>query len=330
MKKMGFLISHKNCERRRALLPEHMGEIKNLDSLYFEQGYGLSVGIQDEEYTRIGCHVVSRDEILSCDVITDVKLGDADYLSSISDGKILFGWAHAVQNVDFTTQMLKAKHTVIAWEEIFEDGRYIFHRNREVAGEAAIMHAFRFSGKMPYDTKVAILGNGQTTKGALRILHGLGAKVDVYGRKLESLFKKKMYDYDVLVNCVMWDTSRTDRIIYKDDLKKMKPGTLIIDVSCDPHLEIETSHPTTIDNPVYEVDGVIHYAVDNTPAMYPITVTKVLSEGVSKYIDCLIEKDFNEYPENLKNASVIKNGCIMDERIRAFRERIKAICAGEN
>lgn len=307
-------------------MPEHMSEIKNLDSLYFEQGYGLSVGIQDEEYRKLGCHVVSRDEILSCDIITDVKLGDADYLSSITDGKILFGWAHAVQNVDFTTQMLNAKHTVIAWEEIFEDGRYIFHRNREVAGEAAIMQAFRYCGKMPYDTKVAILGNGQTTKGALRILHGLGAKVDVYGRKLESLFKKKMFDYDVLVNCVMWDTSRTDRIIYKEDLKKMKPGTLIIDVSCDPHLEIETSHPTTIDNPVYEVDGVIHYAVDNTPAMYPITVTKVLSEGVSKYIDCLIEKEFDEYPENLKTASVIKKGCINDERIKKFRERLNLSC----
>ena len=326
MKKMGFLISHKNGECRRALLPEHMKEIRNLDSLYFEQGYGVAVGVSDDEYLKLGCHVVPREKIFSCDIITDVKLGDADYLSSIEDGKILFGWAHTVQNVEFTSQMIKAKHTVIAWEEIFEDGRYIFHRNREVAGEAAIMHAFRYCGKMPYDTKVAILGNGQTTKGALRILHGLGAKVDVYGRKLESLFKKKMFDYDVLVNFLMWDTSRTDRIIYKEDLKKMKPGTLIIDVSCDPHLEIETSHPTTIDNPVYEVDGIIHYAVDNTPAMYPITVSKVLSEGVSKYIDCLIEKSSNEYPENIKTATVIREGCVIDERIRKFRERLGLSC----
>ncbi len=60
---------------------------------------------------------------------------------------------------------------------------------------------------MPYDATVAILGNGQTAKGALRILHGLGAQVDVYPRKFEQLFRKKMYDYDVLVNCIMWDTS---------------------------------------------------------------------------------------------------------------------------
>ena len=318
MKKVGLLISHKSGERRRAILPNDIKKnVKYPEFLFFEEGYGLSIGVRDDEYSACGCNIVSRDEVLKCDIITDVKLGDADYLDKISGQKIFFGWAHAVQNIPFTTQMIYNKHTVIAWEEIFEDGRYIFYRNREVAGEAAIMQAFTYSGKMPYDAKVAILGNGQTAKGALRILHGLGADVDVYGRKFESLFKKKMYDYDVLVNCVIWDTSRHDRIIYKEDLKKMKPGTLIIDVSCDPYLEIETSHPTTIDNPVYEVDGVIHYAVDNTPAMFPITVTKVLSEGVSRYIDYLVQMD--NFPEPLQNAMVIENGEIRDSRISDFR-----------
>ena len=78
--------------------------------------------------------------------------------------------------------------------DFFEDGRYIFYRNREVAGEAAVLHAFRYCGRMPYDTQVAIIGNGQTAKGAMRILHGLGARVDVYGRRLEGLFKKKKLD----------------------------------------------------------------------------------------------------------------------------------------
>lgn len=259
-------------------------------------------------------------------MITDVKLGDADYLDEISPNKILYGWAHAVQNIPFTSNILSNNHTVIAWEDIFENGRYIFYRNREVAGEAAIMHAYRYCGKMPYDTKVAILGNGQTAKGALRVLHGLGAEVDVYNRKLEKLFREMMYDYDVLVNCVMWDTNRTDRIIYKDDLKKMKPGTLIIDVSCDPYLEIETSHPTSIDDPVYVIDGVIHYSVDNTPGMFPITITKVLSEGISRYIDFIIEDDINSYPDNLRAAVVIENGHIRDERIKTFRIARNELC----
>lgn len=326
MKTMGFVISHKNGERRRALLPEQIKQITYPERLYFEKGYGETVGVEDKEYEALGCHCVSRNEALQCDIIADVKLGDADYLLDIEDGKILFGWAHAVQGIDFTSAVLKKNHTVIAWEEIFEDGRYIFYRNREVAGEAAIMHAFMYSGKMPYDAKVAILGNGQTAKGALRILHGLGATVDVYSRKMENLFKQKMFEYDVLVNCIMWDTSRDDRIIYREDLKKMKKGTLIIDVSCDPYLEIETSHPTTIENPVYTVDGVVHYAVDNTPAMYPITVTKVLSEGIVNYMNYILESDYASYPDNLKKAVVILEGKIKDARISEFRKKRGLFC----
>jgi len=228
-----------------------------------------------------------------------------------------------VQKLDFTSCCLKSGHSVLAWEEIFEDGRYIFYRNREVAGEAAVLHAFRYCGRMPYDTQVAIIGNGQTAKGAMRILHGLGARIDVYGRRLEGLFKKKKYDYDVIVNCVMWDTSRTDHLICREDLSRMRPGTMIVDVACDPHLGIETSHETTIDDPVYVVDGVIHYAVDNTPAMFPITVTKVLSEGFAPYVDAILD---GQLPASLEKAMVIRGGVIQDERIRRFREARNVFC----
>lgn len=326
MKTMGFLISHKDGEQRRAILPKQVAQLSHPENLFFEKGYGRSVGVNDKEYIKAGANIVEREECLKCNIIADVKLGDADYLNQISESKIMFGWAHTVQNIDFTSDMLRKNHTVVAWEEIYENGRYIFYRNREVAGEAAVMQAFRYSGRMPYDSTVAILGNGQTAKGAMRVLHGLGAKVDVYGHRLEKLFKEKMFDYDVIVNCVMWDTSRTDRIIYKEDLRKFKPGTLIIDVSCDPHLEIETSHPTTISNPVYVEDEVIHYAVDNTPAMFPITVSKVLSEGIVNYIDIMLEKDFEDYPESLKKATVILNGCIRDERIKTFRQNRNVFC----
>ncbi|MDO4306314.1 MAG: N(5)-(carboxyethyl)ornithine synthase [Eubacteriales bacterium] len=320
---MGFLISHKNNEKRRALLPKDLSMIKNCDCLYFESGYGESVNCTDEEYLRYGVHVVSREEVLECDIIVDVKLGDADYLEEIEDGKILCGWAHAVQGIEFTSVCLKKNFTVIAWEEIFEHGQYIFHRNREVAGEAGILQAFLYCGKMPYDTKVAILGNGQTAKGALRVLNGLGAEVDVYGRNLENLFKRNMDQYDVLVNCIMWDTNRTDRIIYREDLKRLKKGCMIVDISCDPNLEIETTHATTIDNPVYVVDGIIHYAVDNTPAMFPYTVTKVLSSGFALYVDQILE---NRLSESINKATVIKEGNIKDINIRKFRERIGEFC----
>lgn len=323
MKTIGFLISHKNNERRRALIPKDLVNIKKLNNLYVEKGYGTSLGYTDKEYENYGVNIVPREEVLKCDILVDVKLGDADYLNEIKEPKLLIGWAHAVQNIEFTSKVIEAGHSVIAWEEIFENGRYIFYRNREVAGEAAILHAFRYSGKLPYDTKVAIIGNGQTAKGAFRILASLGAEVDIYARKNEKQFRINMFDYDVLVNCVMWDTNRTDRLIYKDDLKKMKQGTLIIDISCDPHLEIETSHPTTIDKPIYVVDGIVHYAVDNTPAMYPVSVTKNLSQVFSKYIDSIIN---GEYSESIKNALIIENGHIRNQNIIDFRKSRNVFC----
>ena len=82
----------------------------------------------------------------------------------------------------------------------------------------------------------------------------MGADVTIYDRKTEKLFQKEMGDYDVIVNCVLWDTSRKDHIIYRNDLKRLKKGCLLIDVSCDRNGGIETSVPTTMNSPLYEID----------------------------------------------------------------------------
>lgn len=318
MKKIGFLISKKNNEKRRALLPENLKDIENVEYLYFEKGYGEVLGYTDEDYISKGANVVSREEIFDLDIICDVKLGDAEYLDDLSENKILFGWAHAVQNINFTTKCINKNHTVIAWEEMYDKGRYLFYKNRELAGEAGVLQAILYCGIMPYDAKIAIIGNGKTAKGAMRVLTGLGGTVDIYDKKIEELFKEKMFEYDIIVNCVMWDTNRNDRLIYKSDLKKFKPGTLIIDISCDPNLEIETSKPTTISNPVYTIDGVIHYAVDNTPSIFYKTISKQISNVLCMYIDSTIT---DTYSEVMNKAVVIKNGKILDDNIKKFREK---------
>ncbi len=320
MKTIGFLLSHKVQEKRIALLPRDLLNVVHADHVCLEKGYGSSLRIDDGEYENFGAAVAERDEVLKCDILVDVKLGDCDFLGEIEAGKTLVGWAHAVQKVDFTSRCVEDSHTVIAWEKIYVDGRYLFYRNREVAGEAGVLQAFTLLGKMPYECNVAILGNGQTAKGALRILHGLGARVDVYGRKYEKLFTKKMYGYDVIVNCIYWDTSRTDHIIYKEDLKKFRPGTMIIDISCDPGMEIETARATTISDPIYEIDGVIHYEVDNTPAMFPYTVSNILSRNFSTYIDGILK---DEYAPEIKDAIVIDKGKILDEEVIEFRNRMR-------
>ncbi len=323
MAQMGFLISSKPGERRRALLPEQVRQIAGRDELVFECGYGGTLGIPDSDYLAAGARVGERQQVLACKMLVDVKLADADYLGRLGRNKLLIGWAHAVQKLDFTSACILGGHSVLAWEEIFEDGRYLFWKNRELAGQAAILHAFRYCGKLPCDTRVAVIGNGQTARGAVQTLRALGARTDVFGRSLENSFKQLMYDYDVIVNCVLWDTSRTDHLICREDLKRMKLGTLIIDVSCDPHLEIETSHATTIENPVYTVDGVIHYAVDNTPALFPVSASRVISEGFAPYVDAILE---GKLPPSLEKAVVIRNGGIQDERIRMFRKARGLFC----
>ena len=316
MKELGFVLSHKDGEKRIGLIPENLKFINHPEKIYIEKGYGKYLGYSDDDYKKFGVNIVDRKEALNKDIIVDVKLGDSDYLNELRDEKILFGWAHAVQNIDFTSEIIRKKHTVIAWEEMYEKGRYIFYKNRELAGEAGVLQAILYSGLMPYDAKIAIIGNGKTAKGASRVLTGLGAYVDIYTRELENLFIENLVEYDYIVNCVMWDTSRKDRLIYKKDLKRMKKGAIIIDISCDPNLEIETTRATTIEKPTYNIDGIIHYAVDNTPSIFYRTATMNVANAIFKYYNYLIEEVENDV---IKKAIVIKKGQIVDKRITEFR-----------
>ena len=318
MKTIGFPISTKENEKRRCLIPKHISSIKNKKSIYIETGYGNVLGFTDEDYNRAGVHIITREEVLKKDIICDPKIGDAEYLSQLKD-QIVFGWVHAVQNKNITEIMVKNKITAYAWEDMYESGRHVFWRNNEIAGEAAIMHAYNLYGLFPYNTKVAILGRGNVSRGALKILTLLGADIMVYTRQMEQLFRKEISKYDVIVNAILWDTSRKDHIIYKEDLKKMKKGALIIDISCDRNGGIETCIPTTIDNPIYVIDGITHYAVDHTPSLFYKTISESLSEIMIMYVDDLIEGNLNN--DILNKSLIIDHGKIIDQRIISFQNR---------
>lgn len=318
MKSVGFPIGKKENEMRRALLPYDLSKIRNKDKLYFETGYGKVLGFSDEEYENYGAHIAAREEILSKDIICDPKIGDAEYLGELHEGQTIFGWVHLVQNRDITDAVLGSKLTAYVWEDMFDEGRHSFWRNNEMAGEAAIMHAFQCYGEMPYNTKVALIGRGNVASGALRILTCLGADVTVYTRHTEKLLQRELDKYDVIVNALLWDTSRKDHIIYKRDLKRLRPHALIIDISCDRAGAIETSIPTTIEEPTYMVDGVMHYVVDHTPSLFYKTATIGISEEVSKFIDELVE---NRPGKVLKDALAVKDGVIIDQRINEFQGR---------
>ena len=317
MKTIGLPISRKENELRRAVVPEHLAKVEHCEQLYFETGYGEVLGFSDEDYAKYGVHIASREEVLQKDIICDAKIGDADYLGDLHD-QTIFGWVHLVQNRDITDAVVNGRLTAYCWEEMFEKGRHTFWRNNEMAGEAAVMHAFRCYGEMPYNTKVALIGRGNVASGALRILTCLGADVTVYTRKTEQLIHDELDRYNVIVNALLWDTSRRDHIIYREDLKRLRPNALIIDVSCDRAGAIETSVPTTIDEPTYMVDGVMHYAVDHTPSLFYKTSSKGISEEVCRYLDQLI---LDQPGKVLLDSVGIRNGEILDQRIIAFQGR---------
>lgn len=318
MKTAGFPISHKENENRRALLPEQVKLMKHPELLYFEEGYGAVLGIDDTEYTALGAHVCSRSEVLRQDIICDPKIGDADYLADLSEGQTIFGWVHATQNRDITDLIVNSSLTAYAWESMNEQGRHIFWRNNELAGEAAVMHAFQCYGRMPYETKVAVIGKGNTARGAIKILNMLGAEVTQYDRRTEALLREELPLYDVVVNCVLWDVSRRDHIIFKSDLKRMKKNSMIIDVSCDRGGGIESCIPTTVEDPTYTVEGVLHYAVDHTPTLFHKTFTTNNSQIVYPYIEQLMEGNCDKV---LNDALIIENGVIIDPEIIKFQGR---------
>ncbi len=318
MKTVGFVISAKEDELRRALLPPDIAHIRNVTYLYFEENYGKMIGYTDDDYKSMGVNVVSRKEAFKQDIICCVKTPKPSEHQFFSRGQTLFGWIHAVQVRETTDFLLDKKITGIAWEEMFESGRHVFWRNNEIAGEAGVLHSFLFYGRAPYECSVAVIGRGNCARGAIRILEKLGAKVTVYDKKTVQILRKEIETYDVIVNTVLWDVFRKDRLIYREDLTRMKKGAMIVDISCDSAMEIETSRATTIKQPTYFIDGIIHYGVDHTASLFWKMATESISREVNKYIDELVEGNNNAV---LESATIIKNGKILDQKITRFQGR---------
>lgn len=318
MKTVGFPISPKENENRRAIMPEDILCMKNPELIYVEEGFGEVLGLSDDEYRAVGCNICTHEEAIQKDIVCDPKIGDADYLERMHDGQIIFGWVHATQNRDITDKIINRGLTAFAWEKMFEKGRHVFWFNNELAGEAAVINGFQCYGQLPYRLEVAVIGNGNTARGAVRVLNMLGAHVMQYNRKQEELLRDEIGKYDVIVNCILWDVSRKDHIIYRKDLKRMKKGAMIIDVSCDRNGGVETCIPTSIEEPTYIIDGILHYAVDHTPSFFYKTFSINNSKVIWPYIEELMTCEIGTV---LKDCQIIEDGIILDQEIIDYQQR---------
>ena len=184
--------------------------------------------------------------------------------------------------------LLDRKLRVYAWEEMLENSTQIFYRNSILAGEASVLHGCLSYGILMEGKRAAILGRGNTAMGAYKMLVSNAALTTVYGRRQEQQFRKEMEQFDIIVNAVLWDPERRDHILFREDLKKLKKDALLIDVSCDEHGAIETSRPTTMDNPIYREEGVAHYCLDHSPSLFYRSASEFISEKVSFFIKPLV------------------------------------------
>ncbi len=315
---IGFLISRKENEGRRALLPSDLSSVRNCSALFVEEGYAAHMNIRDEEYLRAGCNVVPRSNVFACDIICDPKNPDPGERDLFRQGQTLFGWIHAVQGRAIVDFLLGKDMTAVAWEDMFEDGRHCFWRNNEIAGEAAVLQALRYHSRIPNECRAAVIGLGNCGRGAFRMLSRLGVDVACFGRSSEACFRNHLDQFDIVVNAVLWDVFRKDHIIRREDLRRMKPGSMIIDVSCDEFMGVETSRSTTIADPIYAVDGITHYVVDHCPAIFYKSASESISAALAPHIDGLVEGR----PDNcIEAATIIRGGRILDSRIERFQNR---------
>jgi alanine dehydrogenase len=360
--------AQKILERRVALTPAGVKAlVDNGHEVFVESMAGEYSGFSDAEYEKMGAKIVfSKEEVYKrAQMIVKVsRPSEAEY-SYLCDGHLLFGFLHlAVAPKSFVEILLERKITAIGYEIIeLPDGRLpILQAMSEIAGQMAIVIAARYLqnedggrgivlGGIPGvpPATVVILGAGVVGQNAIRAALGLGAHVVVLDkdvdklREVEKLFDKRIetaianvYNIekavqfaDVLIGAVLIHGALTPKLVTEEMVKKMKPGSVIIDVSIDQGGCVETSRPTTIVNPVFVKYGVIHYCVPNIASNVARTATYALTNVSLPYIleiaNSGLEHVLRERPSFAKGVYTYLGYCTNQSIAEIFNLKYKKI-----
>ncbi len=323
----------KILERRVALTPAGVKAlVERGHEVYVESGAGVYSSFMDIEYERVGAKIVfSKEEVYKrSQMIVKIARPTEDEYEYLCNEHLLFGFLHiAVAPRKFVEILLERKITAVGYEIIeLPDGRLpILQAMSEIAGQMAIVIAARYLqnedggrgivlGGIPGvpPATVVILGAGVVGQNAIRAALGLGAHVVVLDkdidklREVEKLFDKgvetaiaNVYNVekavqfaDVLIGAVLIRGALTPKLVTEEMVKKMKPGSVIIDVSIDQGGCVETSRPTTIANPVFVKYDVIHYCVPNIASNVARTATYALTNVSLPYILEIAEKGISQ------------------------------------
>lgn len=323
---IGALKEIKPGESRVIVTPVEVEElISDGHEVWVQSNAGYNAGFYDEDYKNSGAKIVeTREEIYSsCDMVLKVKEFFPEEYNLLRKDQILFTCIHPAANREEVDVLLEKE--VIAFTA--EDTHRYGSPNCEVAGKLGALMGVNYLlnnnggiGKLVMGiggapgANAIVLGAGIVGKGAIQTLASLGAQVtvmdinigsmrgcqDLYPANVRTMFsnqaniKALLPTTDLVVNCVKWPKHRKDHLITEEMLGLMKKGTVIVDISADVGGAIETYRPTTHEDPVYEVNGVIHYGVDNIPGAAAHTTSIAYAASVLPHIRSIANNGIKE------------------------------------
>lgn len=312
----------KNNESRIALTPSGAKElVKNGHTVYIQHTAGENSGFSDSAYEAVGARILPTIEEVyaASEMIVKVKEPIEQEYGLIKNGQIVFTYFHFASDRKLTEAMMRSKAVCIAYEtvEAPDHSLPLLIPMSEIAGRMSIQQGVHFLEK-PHGGnglliggvpgvkpgKVLVLGAGVVGHNAALMAAGLGADVtiadislprlrylsDSLPKNIKTMFssthniEEELPTTDLVIGAVLIPGAKAPHLINREMLKLLRPGSVMVDVAIDQGGCFETSRPTTHANPVYEVDGIIHYCVANIPGAVPRTSTLALTNATLPYV----------------------------------------------
>lgn len=345
--KIGIPKEIKTNENRVSLVPAGAEALVAAGHhVFVEKGAGLGSGFSDEQYTAVGAAIALDADATwaAADMIIKVKEPIAPEWPRMRKGQTVFTYFHFAADEKLTKAHLDTGATCIAYETVELDNSDLplLIPMSEVAGRMAVQEGAKYLEKLyggrgvllggvpgVAPAKVVVLGGGIVGINAAKMAAGMGAKVTILDLSLPRLrylsdvmpanvtciysnrhnILEQIATADLVIGGVLIPGTKAPKLIRKDDLKLMKPGSVIVDVAIDQGGCVETIHATTHENPVYTVDGIIHYGVANMPGGVPRTSTLALTNATFPYALTLANKGWKQAlrddPALLKGLNVV-------------------------
>lgn len=326
--RIGCVKEIKTHEYRVGLTPSDVKSyVSRGHSVMIQQNAGEAAGFMDSEYRASGAVIeADRKKIFdNSDMIVKVKEPLPEEYGLFHEDQILYTYLHLAADRTLTEAMLKSKIKGVAYETIeTADGQLpCLQPMSEIAGRLAVQEGAKFLektfggrgvllGGVPgvERGKVGIIGGGVVGTNACKIATGMGAEVtildisarrlayldDIFGSRITALYstdaniEKILRECDVIIGAVLLPGAKAPVLVRREHLSLMKKGAVIVDVAVDQGGCVETIKPTTHDDPVYVIDGIVHYAVANMPGAVALTSTKALTSATLPYGLMIAEK----------------------------------------